>query len=188
MSLECPTYSPAPQDRQLPYFHVRIAAWTADRIVHRVYLSDTTLYFIHLGICALDADVTGTQVSTGVGGGLLGGAVGQLAKMAAQARIDEVTKALRHSGAEGLRQLVDDGGPHFALEVADIRKVRLDPRGWWGVFVTTAQHAARLRLEHETRGKMTLDLLHIDDVTTAVQELPRIFKDDVTINLSWNSL
>jgi hypothetical protein len=174
----------------LPYFHARLASgWSVDPTIFRVYLAGHDLLFINLGVTSLEAPDS-SRPAAPAGGGLLVAAVAavatQVAAAHAQATLDRLNHVLKLADEKVLREYAAEDEKSFVLSAEDVRDVRIDPSSVWGTLFG-AKHSALLRFDHEARGDVTLQLISINDVSNALTELPRVFKN-VAVNISWNSL
>jgi hypothetical protein len=186
-----------PRGRSLPFFHVRFKPPKGDRArrIDRVFLTENEFLFISLHTSTLNLE-RGISRTTGmINGGLVAGlATGLVAGVNAYCQMmtfEEYrarTRALDGVTDEHLlRQFAGEDPESFTLPMQEIRDVRIEPPSVWDKFNGRGEIAAKVQLDHPEHGKLTLDLPCFDDVGKAMEELPKVFGNEVQITASWNS-
>ncbi len=121
----------------MTHFHARLyRGWFPSQTIYRIYVTDTDLLFIHLGVRTLHPEEY-AQVNATSGGGLIGAVIGYCAANVARERLDRITKALEVADEEVLRQFAEEDEDSFILAFGDIQDVRFEKKTLWSTLLCT---------------------------------------------------
>jgi hypothetical protein len=176
-----PDAAPASRHDQPPHFHARASSLQGR--LYRVYCFDDELVFLDR--------TPWRRPSSGMlavaFAGALGGLIFDLATRGAKQRAEHRLKAMDRAGAEELRLIADEDANSFRVRPADVSDARFEPpTAWqaWGLF--TGRCAGVLAFRHCHVGDMTLELPELQDMRRALQHLPPLLGDQVTVNAVWD--
>jgi hypothetical protein len=172
----------------LPQFHVRVTTfWNWSPTIHRVYVSGRDFLFVHLGVNTLDPDEMARRAAWSMGGGLLPALIGYFAAQRARAKLDRIRRSLEHADEDVLREFAAEDPGSCILSVDDLDAVSLEGASFWRKLFS-AGCSSLLTWTHPKRGKMTMELLSVQDSTVAVGEVKRLFGERARVNVSWDAL
>jgi hypothetical protein len=156
-----------------PFFQgLAVFTWSGNRH-YRVYVRPDELVFIYVG--------SGGEMSAGLRHhGLLG---------ALLAAAFDPTKKNNERKSQldqaDLDELLDDHKHNFRVSADEVQEASLEPYSFFGATYQQSKNAGMFRLNHADRGKMKLCLCTVDDMKTAVEQLPAVFGDRMTVNVEW---
>jgi hypothetical protein len=142
---------------------------------YRVYLKRADIFFIMIA-GGLSANPDMLTVHFGLVGALIGAAMKKRAKKKNEAtiqRIDQVDP----------EQLLSEHKHNFKLHTSEIREGRIDPRPW---LLLSGNQAGRLKLFLRNGKKMNFEFESNEDMTAAVNLLPKFLDSSLTVNVEWD--
>lgn len=187
---EATTHSEGPsRGGRLCFFHARFVSFSRfDGSVYRVYITDSDFLFINLGISTLKPEEMVQQRAAGLGGGLVGAAAASWLAFRDRHELGKLEKVLERADEQALRQFVDEDKNSYVQPFDSVRDIRIDPRGFWSFLTCSRECVALWRFRYGNNEKATMELLSIDDVNLAIAELSRVFKDQLQVNVKYDSL
>lgn len=161
----------------LPFFFAhRLAFWSSNRHIYRVYILPHELLFLKIG--------TGSCAEGALWGGELGTA---LAGETMMKQIAEKLKQFDEADEVELRRLASSDPQSFAAVADELAELRLEaPPAFYKL--APSEHAGELCFTHQARGKYRLALFGHEAAKTAYQDLPKALGEKIAVNAVWNDM
>jgi hypothetical protein len=166
---------PAPAAARDPGMLISYFCCRANR-PYRVYLMPDKLLFIEAGPGDGKQWADGGQATAGVVGGLLGGLVANECHEQTKAR----ERALDRATPEDLQALID-GTRNFRIHADEVTEVAIDAPGWMESL--SGDVMGHLRVIDPRRGKLTFALVTIEDMQKAIDLLPGVLGESLSVNV-----
>ena len=180
-----PTVDAAPTES---FFHACVPAISENHHrLYRVYITATDLLVFAIGRGAVSmgevlARTRPSQLPQ----------VGMAAAIAMRSEAKEIDLAKRVAELDAadentLRQLALSGDAAFQITPADVKWMTLDGPSTWYRWFNSVQHEAVWKFALRSNGRWEFALPSLRDARRAAEWLPRLFHDQVKLNLSWGS-
>ena len=164
------------------YFQANKVVYFTGAAFYRIYIVGKSVMFLKI------ADgLPGPPPAQHVGG--LAGALANYGWAKRQHEFTERERRLERVDERSLIPLAAEFAGSFIAAPADILAMEIDPPSLWKQFLTGYwnKQEALLKVVLAKHGVMTLALMEMRDVGTAIEELPRIFGNAVKINVAWSN-
>lgn len=168
---------------ETPYFHgLAVFACKSNRL-YRIYVRPDELLFIWAG--------SGREGVAGAHAGAAAhGLVGALLGVLIAKALDPTKKnAARKEvlDAMPLDQLIADHPKNVRAALSEFEEVRIGPRSERHArMYSDHEHQALLYLRHRSLGKYRLGIASVEDVETALRELPRVLGQVCVVEIEWS--
>lgn len=170
-------------DKPPIFFHARATYALKSNQYYRVYLKPPDLLFMQAGPGPAGHVATGAAIHGGAIGGLVGGLIAHRMQKKTETRL----KKLDDADWDGLLAMIEENKKNFQEDVSDVVEASIDPKSiWHQIAYSSPNHVGLLRIRFRDRGKMKLEFLAIEDMRLAVEQLPGILGEALTVNVVWN--
>jgi hypothetical protein len=142
--------------------------------LYRVYFAPGGLFFIRVGGPKHD--------QMAIHFGLLGLLVSNLTM---KGRMRKVEAKVAEMDAQSLRDRLEDHADNFSARFDNVTESRIDPTAAFSLS-SPGKHYGRWVIDFEDRKKMTLQFDSLDDMHTAVAELPKALGAKHENRVEWN--
>jgi hypothetical protein len=142
---------------------------------YRVYLKRADIFFIVIA-GGLSANPDMLTVHFGLLGALIGSIMKKRAKKKSEATIQRIDQL-------DPEQLLSEHKHNFKLHSSEIREGSIDPRPW---LMLSGNQAGRLKLFLRNGKKMNFEFGSNEDMTAAVDLLPKFMDSSLAVNVQWD--
>jgi hypothetical protein len=159
---------------EAPFFTgIAISTWSSS-LRYRVYTFPGELVFIYAGS---GGDI---ERAIGVQFGAIGGLITAAVMSKKKKRQEERLAALSFD------ELVASHKRNFRAASTDLSECKIDPRSFWTATSCPGVVAGIFRFTHAEKGKFTLCIESVNDMKTAVEQVPISLGSQVAINVEWS--
>jgi hypothetical protein len=160
---------------QPPFFSAVEPQAMATNRSYRVYVLPSELIFIRAG--STGELTTALAAQFGLLGALIAAALNHAKKN--QQRQEELNSFT-------LDQLMNNHKHNFRIAIRELLDARLDPYSFGLAVLHKPAQAGVFQFTHPTRGKVKLVLGSTDEMQKAVELLPSMLRERLTVNVEWN--
>jgi hypothetical protein len=121
-------------------------------------------------------------------GGEIAGAMARLKGAENIAVRPLIAKRIEKLNSAPLDQLIGDHEFNFRAVPEDLSHPRLDPYSFWRALLAwpVQKHVGLFRFFHRRRGDFVLEIPTVEDMRTALEALPALLGDHLSINIRWD--
>lgn len=153
-------------------FNARFFSFWSEERLYRVYFAPGGMFFIRVGGPRHD------QVARQFG--LIGLLVSTLTM---KGRMKKVQQKMADLDQSSLRERLEDHKHNFREPFTEVVSSTIEPGSVW---TGQGSNKGRWKLVFENRKKMSFQFDELDDITTAVEELPKVLGEKHTNRVEWS--